>query len=83
MNATHIIYDNTIRYASTYTIANGQITNANTYMVEIRCALPRDVIADKPIVPVTETVTQSAPGEFLVSLQFYRYVSPFPHTTIL
>lgn len=41
-------------------------------MVHVQCELPRDVEADKPIRPLTETVTQVAPGEFVVNMHFYR-----------
>lgn len=69
-NATHIIYRNVIRYSPTF--STGPISNANTYMVHVKCELPRDVVADKPIRPLTETVTQVAPGEFVVNMHFYR-----------
>lgn len=69
-NSTHIIYKSLIKYDITYTI--GDISKANTYMVHVQCELPRDVIADKPIVPLTETVTKTAPGEFIVNMHFFR-----------
>ncbi|KAL4218943.1 Zona pellucida-like domain [Mactra antiquata] len=68
-NSTHMIYRNIIKYMPTYSV--GDVSFANTYMVEVQCELPRNVLADKPIEPLTETVTQSAPGEFIVNMLFY------------
>lgn len=69
-NATHIIYKSIIRYLPTFTV--GGVSNTNTYMVHVQCELPRSATPDKPIRPLTETVTQSAPGEFIVNLHFFR-----------
>ncbi|XP_052788727.1 mucin-2-like [Mya arenaria] len=76
-NETHYFYKNVIKYLPTYT--SGSISNTNTYMVEVQCELPRDPGADKPIVPLTETVTQVSQGQFIVNMHFYRnntFVSP-------
>ncbi|XP_052220710.1 deleted in malignant brain tumors 1 protein-like isoform X1 [Dreissena polymorpha] len=69
-NATHIIYKNVIMYLPTFT--SGAVSNTNTYMVQVQCELPRDPIADKPILPLTETVTQVAQGQFIVNMHFFR-----------
>lgn len=65
-----MIYKNVIKYLPTYSV--GDVSFANTYMVIVQCELPRDVFADKPIKPLTEIVTQSAPGDFIVNMYFYR-----------
>jgi len=65
-----MIYKSVIKYLPTYTI--GGVSNTNTYMVQVSCELPRSANPDKPIKPLTEVVTQTAPGQFLVNLHFFR-----------
>lgn len=66
-----MIYKTVIKYLPTFT--SGGVSNTNTYMIEVTCELPRDTNPDKPIVPLTETVTQSAQGQYVVTLHFFRY----------
>lgn len=69
-NGTHIIYKTRIRYLPTSSV--GSISHANTYIFKLQCEFPRNVDhGGKPIVPVTETITESAPGAFRVSMSFF------------
>ncbi|KAL3872000.1 hypothetical protein ACJMK2_040119 [Sinanodonta woodiana] len=69
-NATHIFYKNTIKYAGTY--IDGNIVRVNTYMILVTCEFLKSITDQKPVVPLTETVTQIAPGQFIVTLNFFQ-----------
>ncbi|KAK3088064.1 hypothetical protein FSP39_014197 [Pinctada imbricata] len=69
-NSTHIIYSNTIRYD--YTSFEGSITRVNTYRVEVSCEFPRTIDTDRGVRPLTETVTQRSPGQYIISMTFFR-----------
>ena len=70
-NGTHIIYNNTIRYD--YTRFDNAITRVNTYRVEVACVFDRELNVDNPgFIPLTETVTQRAPGVFTIKMDFFR-----------
>ncbi|KAK3593700.1 hypothetical protein CHS0354_013595 [Potamilus streckersoni] len=69
-NATHIFYKNTVKYAGTF--IDGNIVRVNTYMILITCEFPKSITDQKPVQPLTETVTQIAPGQFIVNLNFFQ-----------
>lgn len=69
-NSTHIIYKTQIRYLPTY--SSGVVSHSNTYIFKIQCELPRVLNASKPILPGSETISQSAPGNFDISLSFFK-----------
>ncbi|KAL3871999.1 hypothetical protein ACJMK2_039970 [Sinanodonta woodiana] len=69
-NVSHIYYENLIRYNSTNIVGN--IVRGNTYMITVLCEFPKYVLNQQPIVPLTETVSQRAPGQLAVSLIFYQ-----------
>ncbi|XP_033729953.1 deleted in malignant brain tumors 1 protein-like [Pecten maximus] len=69
-NQTHIFYTNTIHY--NFTTRLGSITRKNSYLVEVQCAFPRNQSNDNGgYSPVTQLVTQSAPGKFSVGMTIY------------
>ncbi|XP_052092019.1 deleted in malignant brain tumors 1 protein-like isoform X1 [Mytilus californianus] len=70
VNTSHIIYTNSIKYD--YTVIANQIVRVNTYRIEVSCEFPRDLDTDKGVTPLTETVTQKAPGTFTISMSFYN-----------
>ncbi|XP_076436805.1 scavenger receptor cysteine-rich domain-containing protein DMBT1-like [Babylonia areolata] len=70
VNETHIIYNNTIMMESTK-IESGSITRSNVYMIELTCEMPRNATVDREVEPLTETVTQKAQGEFVVTMTIY------------
>lgn len=70
VNTSHIIYTNSIKYD--YTIIDNEIVRVNTYRIEVSCEFPRDLDTDKGVTPLTETVTQKAPGTFTITMSFYN-----------
>ena len=69
-NATHIIYKNSVEYLPTH--ISGSVMHSNTYIFKLQCEFPRNVIDNgRPIIPLTETVTQTAEGSFKVDMQFW------------
>ncbi|OWF37447.1 Deleted in malignant brain tumors 1 protein [Mizuhopecten yessoensis] len=69
-NETHIFYTNTIHY--NFTTRLGVITRKNSYIVELQCAFPRNQSnSDNIYIPVTQLVTQTAPGTFSVGMVMY------------
>ncbi|XP_069121040.1 uncharacterized protein [Argopecten irradians] len=69
-NESHILYTNTIHY--NFTTRLGSITRKNSYLVEVQCAFPRNQSNDNGgYNPVTQLVTQSAPGTFSVGMTLY------------
>lgn len=70
VNSTHIFYTNSIRYD--YTVIENLIVRVNTYRIEVVCEFPRDLEADKGFTPLTETVTQAAPGAFKILISFFN-----------
>lgn len=69
-NITHIIYSTTITYLPTR--FHGIITHKNTYILHLKCEIPRHVSNLKPIEPISKAVTQSATGKFMIVIHFYR-----------
>ncbi|KAJ8300760.1 hypothetical protein KUTeg_022279 [Tegillarca granosa] len=71
-NETHIIYTNTIRYD--YTTQIGNRVRVNLYYVEVSCYFERDLTdnLDKEMQPMSQYVTQKAPGQFRVNMVFFR-----------
>ena len=70
MNKTHIFYTNSIKYD--YTIIENQIVRVNTYRIEVSCQFPRTLNDTEGYTPLTETVTQKAPGRFNIFMTFYN-----------
>ncbi|XP_064616288.1 deleted in malignant brain tumors 1 protein-like [Liolophura sinensis] len=71
LNATHIVYKNTVRIASTYLQNN--VYRKNTYLVYLACDFPRaGNVDDNGIQPLTESVSQRAPGQYNFQMTFYR-----------
>ncbi|XP_060070807.1 deleted in malignant brain tumors 1 protein-like [Ylistrum balloti] len=69
-NETHIFYTNTIHY--NFTTRLGSITRKNSYLVEVQCEFPRNQSnGNGGYSPVTQLVTQSAPGRFSVGMAMY------------
>ncbi|KAL5011431.1 hypothetical protein ScPMuIL_009982 [Solemya velum] len=69
-NATHIIYSNVVKYP--YTSVEQDIVRINSYWVHISCEFDRNAIVDRDMLPLTETVTQRAPGQFRIQMMFYQ-----------
>ncbi|XP_071097739.1 scavenger receptor cysteine-rich domain-containing protein DMBT1-like [Haliotis cracherodii] len=69
-NATHIFYNNVIKYD--YTALEGQISRVNTYLVKVTCEMPRQAAVTRPLDPQTQVVTQKSTGQFVVTMSFFR-----------
>ncbi|XP_046558298.1 deleted in malignant brain tumors 1 protein-like [Haliotis rubra] len=69
-NATHIFYNNVIKYD--YTVLEGQISRVNTFLVRVTCQMPREAAVTRPLDPQTQVVTQKSTGQFIVTMSFYR-----------
>ncbi|XP_067661710.1 uncharacterized protein [Haliotis asinina] len=69
-NASHIFYDNVIKYD--YTVLEGQISRVNTFLVKVTCQMPREAAVTRPLDPQTQVVTQKSTGQFVVTMSFYR-----------
>ncbi|XP_076093133.1 uncharacterized protein LOC143064284 [Mytilus galloprovincialis] len=70
LNATEIIYLNTIRYD--YSLIVDGIVRVNTYKVEVCCIFPRDLDIYKGFTPIAESVKKKAPGNFSIIMTFYN-----------
>lgn len=44
----------------------------NTYRIEAKCEFPRDLDTNEGYTPLTETVTQKAPGRFTIDMTFFN-----------
>lgn len=65
------MYKNTVRIASTYLQNN--VYRKNTYQVYLACDFPRaGNVDDNGIQPLTESVSQRAPGQYNFQMTFYR-----------
>ncbi|XP_063422569.1 deleted in malignant brain tumors 1 protein-like [Mytilus trossulus] len=74
LNATEIIYLNTIKYDYTLvqTVSGVQIVRVNTYKVEVCCIFPRDLEINRGFTPLPESVKKKAPGNFSIIMKLYN-----------
>lgn len=67
-NRTHIIYKNAVLYRPAST---GIITRDRTYMIYLTCVLPRDYHVEKPIIPISDSLSQVAISNYTIIIVFY------------